>query len=380
MPKSRSSKSAKKPTRKPRKRATNRRPRPVAAPLLAYQPRDPRRYRPAIGLVGCGGITKWHLTAYRNAGYNVVALCDVDRTRAEKRRDEYFPDAFVTDDYRVVLARDDVEVVDVTTHPPERPPLVEAALRARKHVLSQKPFVLDLDVGQRLADLADQMNVKLAVNQNARWAPHFSYIREAVRKGLLGTIDAVHCDIHWNHGWVQGGPFEDVDHLILYDFAIHWFDFLTTVMGSAKPRRVYATSACAATQIVRPPLLGQAMIDYESAQASLVFDGFTQFHPQDRSLVIGSKGTIESTGPKSEQQQVELVTKKGVARPKLKGCWFPDGFHGTMGELLCAIDERREPTHSARNNLESLALCFAAVASAERGQPVVPGTVRKLPS
>ena len=133
-----------------------------------------------------------------------------------------------------LLARDDVEVVDITTHPPERPPLVEAALRAGKHVLSQKPFVLDLDVGERLADLADKMGVKLAVNQNARWAPHFSYIREAVRAGLLGTIDAVHCDVHWDHSWVKGGPFEDVDHLILYDFAIHWFDFLTTLMGDGK--------------------------------------------------------------------------------------------------------------------------------------------------
>ena len=83
-----------------------------------------------------------------------------------------------------------------------------------------------------MADLADEMGVKLAVNQNARWAPHFSYIREAVRTGLLGTIDAVHCDVHWDHSWVKGSPFEDVEHLILYDFGIHWFDFLTVVMGA----------------------------------------------------------------------------------------------------------------------------------------------------
>ena len=121
-------------------------------------------------------------------------------------------------------------IVDITTHPPRRPPLVEAALRAGKHVLSQKPFVLDLDVGERLADLADEMGVKLAVNQNARWAPHFSYIREAVRAGLLGSIDAIHCDVHWDHSWVKGTPFESVRHLILYDFGIHWFDFVRTIM------------------------------------------------------------------------------------------------------------------------------------------------------
>jgi hypothetical protein len=50
-----------------------------------------------------------------------------------------------------------------------------------------------------------------------------------------------------------------------------------------------------------------------------------------------------------------------------------------MAELLAAIAENREPTHNARNNLASLALCFAAVASADRGEPVKPGTVRRLP-
>ena len=162
-----------------------------------------------------------------------MALCDIVLARAEERRDEFYPDAIATDSFDEVLSRDDVEVVDITTHPPERPPLIEAALRARKHVLSQKPFVLDLDVGERLADLADEMGVKLAVNQNARWAPHFSYIREAVRAGLLGSIDAIHCDVHWDHSWVKGTLFESVRHLILYDFAIHWFDFVRTIMDDA---------------------------------------------------------------------------------------------------------------------------------------------------
>ncbi|MEX0611632.1 MAG: hypothetical protein WD229_05900, partial [Pirellulales bacterium] len=53
------------------KRAKYPRPPRVAAPVLPYRPRDPKRYQPAIALVGCGGITKWHLTAYKNAGYNV---------------------------------------------------------------------------------------------------------------------------------------------------------------------------------------------------------------------------------------------------------------------------------------------------------------------
>jgi predicted dehydrogenase len=352
----------------------------VAAPVLPYRPRDPKRYRPNIGVIGCGGITKWHFTAYKKAGYKITALCDIDLARAEMRREEYYPDAFTTDDYRQLLARDDIEVVDITTHPPQRPPIIEAALRARKHVLSQKPFVLDLDVGARLADLADQMGVRLAVNQNARWAPHFSYIREVVRAGLLGSIDAVHCDVHWDHSWVKGTVFETVRHLILYDFAIHWFDFLATVMRGNPAQRVYASVARSATQSVAPPLLAQAMVDYESGQATLIFDGFTRFDRMDRTLVIGGQGAIRSGGATTETQRVELTTANGIARPRLQGTWFPDGFHGTMAELFSAIGENREPTNSARDNLDSLALCFAAVASAERGDPVKPGSVRQLPA
>ena len=41
--------------------------------------------------------------------------------------------------------------------------------------------------------------------------------------------------------------------------------------------------------------------------------------------------------------------------------------------------ENREPSNSARDNLKSLELCFAAVASSERHRPVVPGTVKKMP-
>ena len=96
---------------------------------LPYRPRDPKRYRPGIGLIGCGGITKWHLTAYKAAGYRVLAMCDIAIERARERRDEFYPDALATDNVDELLARDDIEVVDITTHPPERPPIVEAALR-----------------------------------------------------------------------------------------------------------------------------------------------------------------------------------------------------------------------------------------------------------
>lgn len=351
---------------------------PAAVTDLAYRPQDPKSLDHAIGLIGCGGITKHHLQAYQKAGYNVVAFCDLEKERAKQRRDEYFPQAKVYANHVELLADKRINVVDITTHPAPRPPLIRAALQAGKHVLSQKPFVLDLDVGQQLVDLADAEGLLLAVNQNGRWAPHFSYIRQAVSAGWIGQVASMHCAGHWDHSWVKGGPFEDVRHLILYDYAIHWFDMLRAVMGNRQPLRVFASVAHSPEQDVRPPLLGQALIEYDDAQATLVFDACNNAGSWDTTFVLGTEGSIRSQGTGENDQQVIVSTEHGQWCPKTEGQWFNDGFHGAMGELLIALEQGREPIHSARDNLRSLALCFAAVESADTQQPVVPGTARVL--
>lgn len=350
------------------------------APVLPYLPPRPKAYRPKIALIACGGVTGFHLRAYKDAGLDVVALCDPDREKAEARRKEFFPEARIYTDYQEVLKRDDIEVLDVATHPGPRVQIITDAIEARKHVLSQKPVVTDLDVGWWLVDFAESRDVKLAVNQNGRWAPHFSYLRQAIGAGLVGEVVTAHLDVHWDHNWIAGMEFENVRHIILYDFAIHWFDILTTFMNPRSPARVYASFARSPGQRVRPNLLGQALVEYDAGQATLAFDGDIRFGQRDRTFVSGTKGTLSAEGPDLGNQSVTLFTEQGVARPKLEGGWFTNGFQGTMGELLCAIEENREPTNSARYNLKSLALSFAAIQSAETHQAVVPGTVTKLPA
>lgn len=204
-------------------------------------------------------------------------------------------------------------------------------------------------------------------------------MRQAVAQGLLGELMAAHFAVHWDHSWVKGTEFEKIEHLILYDFAIHWFDLLAELFASREPLRVYASVTRSGTQEIAPNLLGQAMVEFDQAQATLVFDGHTTAGDLDTTFLAGSDASLHSEGEDINSQAVTLSTPLGRWSPNLEGRWFDDGFHGAMGELLVAIEEGREPVHSARNNLKSLALCFAAVASAERNEPVVPGTVRQLP-
>ncbi|AGN01253.1 oxidoreductase domain-containing protein [Salinarchaeum sp. Harcht-Bsk1] len=350
----------------------------TTAPTYPYQPQDPDDYDPGIALIGTGGISEQHLKAYTAAGYDVVALCNRTVEKAEDRREEFDLDADVYADYEEVLELDAVEVVDVTPHPEQRVPIVEDAIRAGKHVLSQKPFATDLDDAERLVELADEYDVKLAVNQNGRWAPHFAYLRQAVADGLIGDVHGVACNVHWDHNWIGDTPLDDVEHIVLYDFAIHWFDMVTQLVEDP-PERVYANYEPSPSQTASPPLLGSAIVEFDGAQVTLAFDADTKLGPEDRTVVTGGEGTLKSEGPDLEEQEVTVFTEDGYATPELDGAWFPDGFHGAMAELLSAIEADREPTNSGRDNLATLELTFAAVASAEDGEPKTPGDVRRLP-
>lgn len=337
----------------------------MTAPVLAYRPPRPKAYRPKVALIGCGGIAEYHLRAYREMDLEVVALCGRTAAKAESRRAEFFPEAKVYTDYREVLRRDDIEVVDLALHPEERVAIMEEAIRARKHVLSQKPFVLDLAVGERLVALADECGVKLAVNQNGRWAPHFSWMAAAVRTGVIGEVASVDFTLQWDHTWTAGTAFEEVHHLVLQDFGIHWFDMAACFMGERKPERVGASVARTGGQKMKPPMLAQVVIDYPGAQVRMAFNGHVRHGQEDRTVVCGSNGTLRSFGPSLSEQTVVLHTEAGQAVVPLEGSWFTSGFQGAMGELLCAIEEKREPSNGARGNLRSLELCFAAMRSAD---------------
>ena len=312
----------------------------IEAPDLPYRPPMPRDRSAPIALVGAGGISGAHLDAYARYGLNVVAICSRDLERARARRDAYFPSARVTDDFDSVLRDPNVRVLDIATHADVRLDLMRRALNADKHVLSQKPFVENLDDGRELVELAERRGLKLAVNQNGRWAPHLAYIREAVRSGLIGDVTGVHVEIRWNHGWIAGTSFEAMDDLILWDFGIHWFDFLASVIGD-RARSVYATTARAAGQTARPPLLAQALISFDGGQASLVFDGASRYGARDSTSVVGANGVAFSPGPRPRSSGGRALYGSRSGPPASHGFLVQRRLRWRHGRTL--VRDRRRP-------------------------------------
>jgi predicted dehydrogenase len=354
----------------------------MTAQNVAYLPIDPRRYSPGIALIGCGFISAMHLAAYRDAGYRVLALCDLHQENATRRQKEFFPGAAVTTDYRQLLQREDIGIVDVATQVEGRHAIVRAALEAGKHVLSQKPFVRDLPLGDELAALADRQERVLAVNQNGRWAQHFSYLLHAAHGGLIGNVTSADFAVYWPHDLdvEHHAVFATMPDLILWDFGIHWFDIIAQVFKDAGPATsVYAHLGVRRGQVIAVPTWAQVLIEFDNAAATLVLRGSSRFRAQGRYRVDGDEGAILHDGAALGGDTVEVHSSQGVTTVDLEGSWWTNGMHGTMAELMCAIEEKRAPSNSARASLPGLALCFAALQSARSHQPVDPRTVIRPP-
>lgn len=350
----------------------------IPSPDLNYKPPFPKSYRPKIGLIGCGGITVNHLSAYKQDGLEVVGLCDLNSEATRARQKDFYPEAIRYNDYTDLLADDSIDVVDVALHPKPRAAAIEAALNSGKHVLSQKPFALDLEVAGKLTELADERSLKLAVNQNGRWAPYVRYMQEAINAGLIGDVHAVNIFLNWDHTWIHGTAFETIHHIILYDFAVHWIDMAVNFFKDQSAELATGTIRKATEQTMKPAMMGGAAIQFSNGFATLGFDGHSKQGSLERISITGSNGVLSARGPLLKIDEVKLETQAGFSKAKLEGEWFNDGFRGTMGELLCAIEEDRQPFNSAENNLRTLETVFAVIASADSGQTVRVGSHRKL--
>ncbi len=352
----------------------------VEGPSVDYMPRLPEDLSISIGLIGAGSISEYHLKNYKRAGLNVVAIANRDLQKATAKRDEFFPDASVYSDYNDLLQCDAIKVIDVATHVNHRASIIEACIKSGKHILSQKPLATDLDVADRLIKLAKQHNVLLAVNHNGRWAPHFSYMRNAITSGLIGEVVSINFSLQWDQTWIKGLPsFEAMKHMVLFDFGIHWFDIINVFMQGEKAEGVYALTKSFDSQVYQPPALASAIVSYEKAVATISFNAHTQLGESDVTTIVGTKGTLRSQGPGLNEQAEVMLYKDGIdSCTSLQGSWFQNGFLGTMCELLCALEEGRVPSNDATSALTGLELCFAAIESAETGKAIIPGQIRKV--
>jgi predicted dehydrogenase len=325
-------------------------------------PDDPA-LRGGVAILGAGAIAQTaHLPAYEKYGVGVVGVWSRSTATVAGVRERFPAVGKVYGDPEELLADPDVRIVDIAT-PAE----------GRMALIAQKPLTTDaaeLAALPALLDRAAAKGVRVAVNQNGRWAPAWRLATLLLRQGAIGDLVGV---THLHDKPLPplvGTPFDDLEHMLVTDYLMHWIDITRTWVDPAAVVRVQASDSRTPGQPPesRNPWSATVGLQCDTGATALlrIVGNAAATEPSCPFWIHGTAGTLRGSVLVGSDR-LSLDRGGEVTDLPLRGEWFHDGFAGTMGELMCAIAEGREPENSAAHAATSVRIMLAARDSAEAG-------------
>ena len=321
-------------------------------------------------VVGCGSIGSRHARNLRALGVERVALCDLDRARAERLAAE-LGGPVAHDDLGTLLASERPHGVLVCTPPTSHLAVAGRALGAGAHVFCEKPLAATLDGTGELLALARARGRFLMMGMCYRFHPGLRRFRELLAGGaigrlLTGQLWAGQYLPDW-HPWAdyrqeysarraQGGG-------VLLD-SIHSFDVLRWAFG--EPADVTGMLGTVSDLEIDTEDVAAALIRLDGGAIVQVHVDYLQRHASSRIEAIGSEGTLvwERSGVRWRRAGDTAWTEEPCTAD-------PNAMYvDELREFLDAITTGRAPALDGEEGRATLALATAVRQSAETGRRV----------
>lgn len=323
-----------------------------------------------LALIGAGVFARdAHVPALNKLGDTFEVAAIYSRTpESAARLNALLPrPAEVLHDLDAVLARDDMDAVDVILPINLIPAAVEKALAAGKHVISEKPMAPTVARGRELLAVhANHPNQVYMVAENYRFEQPFLRAAEVVAAGELGDIRTVHWSIHvqmppdnkyyqtaWRHEQRHPGGF-------VMDGGVHQVAAFRLVAGEIAA--VQAVTTHTRPDLPPPDSLASALHFADGAVGSWVLTytaGAPWFGPLE---VVGSDGALRIW-----EHEVEVTAggeTRRIAAPRY------DGVRAELAAFAAAITEGTPHISGPAEGLQDVAVIEALLESAQTGQRV----------
>ncbi len=157
--------------------------------------------RIVMASIGVGGQGMGNMKGFNSkTGCEVVAVCDVDMKHRQRACDAIgLDEKSAYNDFREVLARNDIDAVSVATPDHWHVPISIAAVKAGKDVYCEKPLTLAIGGGRKLADVAKRYGRVVQTGSQQRSGNEFRFGCELVRNGYIGDLKTIRVGIPGNN-------------------------------------------------------------------------------------------------------------------------------------------------------------------------------------
>ncbi|MBE6929616.1 MAG: Gfo/Idh/MocA family oxidoreductase [Clostridia bacterium] len=196
-----------------------------------------------VAVIGCGTIANdAHIPAYmKNDTCEIKYFCDLIPERAEAAVKKYGCGTAVTD-YFEVLRDPEVKAISVCTHTNNHTRVSIDAMRAGKHVLSEKPAARTLAEALEMQKVQHETGMTLNIGVVNRFRTTPNKVKELIDAGELGNIYHVYASFRAHRSIPGiGGDFTTkavAGGGCLIDWGVHFLDLIMYCLGDPKPETV----------------------------------------------------------------------------------------------------------------------------------------------
>lgn len=324
-------------------------------------------------LVGCGSFGNVHLsTLTKIPGTKIVALCDVHPESCELLKERYgLTDAVCYTDYRELLEKEDVDVVDVVTSDKAHCPVTVAALQKGCHVICEKPMSLFTEECAQMVYAAREAGKLLMVGQVCRCAPGFVKAKELVQSGAIGDLYYVESEYAHDYTNIKGVDNwrVDPDREPIIGGACHAIDLLRWIAGNPLETTAYSNHKVLTDWPVDDTTI--AIFKFPDQVIGKVFTSIgCKRNYTMRTVLYGTKGTIivNNTDPVLDLYQLQENGSSALTQIPLE-----INNHNVQAEHEIFRDAILNGTPlitTGEEGARTVAVCRAVVQSAETGVPV----------
>ena len=334
-----------------------------------------------LGLIGCGFFARNHLHAWKMIPeVELVAVCDIDRDKAEAARAE-FGAANAYTDAAAMLRDERLDFVDIATTMGSHRVLAELAAAHKVDAIVQKPLAPRWEDCVAIADTFHKAGRRLMVHENFRFQTPILAVRKAIAAGKIGKPHFAQISFRSGFDAYAAQPYlAKEDRFILLDLGIHLLDILRVLMGEV-------VSVQCQTQRINPRIMGEdvatALFRHESGAVSLVDCSYASKvepdpFPQTLLKVEGDKGSLELLTDYRLRIVADGEVSESSVEPNLLP-WASKPWHGLQESVLnaqrhwvAAVRAKAEPETSGADNLKTYALVMACYDSARTNATVKP--------
>jgi predicted dehydrogenase len=253
-----------------------------------------------LGLVGCGGMGRYHLRyLMETPEIKVAALCDIAKTKMQHCVKEFFKprqlEPAIYTDFEKMLSKTELDAVLLVTPHTVHYPHAKAALEAGLHVLSEKPMVTSSPEARELTTLAKRKKRLLGIAFQATMCGEFTYIRNLLKRGDLGRIELVDVNVAQRWKELSAGTWRQNPKLSgggqFYDSGAHMMNSLIWLVD-APVKRVFALTDNCGTRV---DINGSATVLFDNGvMASVACSGNSTIRGDATLTLYCEKGTIKT--------------------------------------------------------------------------------------